>query len=214
MVIEVKKVPEGVEFKESLAEDFFNDEVHISDKLPALYEQLMNKKEGRAGNNFKLNPVRYETIIRYIQAGAYISHAANAVGISEDTIKKWIRNGVEDSDSIYGAFVDDLKRAKATAIMRNVMIVQRAAQDDWTAAKWLLSVMEPDIFGNKSTVRTEITAVDTKPDERRIIISNEELTKLAMIQAHIEEQNKVVDADYVTIEDEDETEVEYSAEEK
>jgi transposase-like protein len=204
MTMEIKKVPDDIKFTEGVAEDFYSDDVHISDKVPALYEQMVCKRGGRTlSPNFKLTPVRYETIIRYIQAGAYISHAANAVGINEETLKKWIRLGLNDSESIYGAFVDDLKRAKSAAVMRNVMIVQRAAQDDWQAAKWLLSVMEPDIYGAKSTVRTEIVA--SEPENNTVImISNEELAKLADIQNRIEEQNRVVDADFKVMDDDEE----------
>lgn len=194
-----KKIPEDVKFTESIKEDFQKDDFVLPDKVPALYEKMMSERSGRSSYRGKMTPARYEAIIKYIRNGAYIAHAANAVGIDDNTIYKWVKWGMEDPESIYGYFLEDLKRAKAAAVNRNVFIVQRAAEDDWTAAKWLLSVMEPEVFGNRSTVRTEVTGIDGAAIQATFVISDEELKKLTIIQDMVEEQNKltidVVDVD-------------------
>jgi hypothetical protein len=187
---------------ESVAEDFFKDDFKVSEKLPALYEQQSKKGLTIRG---KLTPERYEAIIKYVKSGACITHAANAVGIDDKTLYDWLKKGATDPDGIYGIFLDDFRRAKSFAVLRNVGIVQRAAVDDWAAAKWLLSVMEPDVYGNKSVVKTEISGPDGETIKTEVIISDEELKKLSMIQLMIDEQNKVVDADYKLVEDKDET---------
>jgi len=197
----ITKVPKDVELKESVEEAFRKDDFQISKEVPALYEKMMAERSGRSSYRGKLTPERYEAIIKYVRVGAHLSHAANAVGIDDNTIYRWVKWGTEDPESIYGLFVEDLKRAKGLAITRNVAIVQTAAEDDWTAAKWLLSVLDPEVFGNRSTVRTEITGKEGGPIQTNLIISNEDLKKLTIIQEAIEEQNKVIDAEYREVDD-------------
>jgi hypothetical protein len=191
-----KKLPKDIELKESIAEDFLKDDFQVSDKVPALYEKMMADRSGRSSYRGKMTPERYEAIIKYIRNGAFVSHAANAVGIDDNTIYRWIKWGQEDPESIYGLFVDDLKRATGIAILRNVAIVQKAAEDDWGASKWLLSVLDPERYGNRSIVKTEISGPDGGAITANLIISDEELKKLTVIQESIEEQNKVIDADF------------------
>lgn len=199
-----KNPPKGVSLTESVMEDFLNDDFKISDKVPALFEEHSRKGIVNRG---KLTPVRYEAIIKYVRSGACISHAANAVGVDDQTVYGWLRKGAEEPDSIYSLFLDDFRRAKSFAVIRNVGIVQRAAADDWNAAKWLLTVLEPEIYGNKSTVRTEITGANGESLKTEIIISDDELRKLTAIQEMIDQQNEVVDADYKIIEDNDDESV-------
>jgi hypothetical protein len=148
-----------------------------------------------------MTPERYEAIIKYIRNGAHLSHAANAVGIDDNTVYRWIEKGREDPESIYGYFLEDLKRATGIAILRNVSIVQRAAEDDWGAAKWLLGVLDPEIYGSKSVIKTEVSG--TAKIEVKHIISDEELKKLTSIQDSIEEQNKIIDVEYRELLDDD-----------
>ena len=195
-----KNPPKGVSLTESVMEDFLNDDFKISDKVPALYEEHCKKGLIKKG---KLTPARYEAIIKYVRSGACITHAANAVGIDNNTLNEWLRRGEEEPDSIYALFLDDFRRAKSFAVIRNIGIVQRAAVDDWNAAKWLLSVLEPEIYGNKSVVKTEITGANGEPFKTEIIISDDELKKLTTIQAMIDEQNNIIDAEYKVIDDND-----------
>lgn len=195
------KLPKDIELKENVAEAFSKDDFKVSDEVPALYEKMMAERSGRSSYRGKLTPERYEAIIKYVRVGAHLSHAANAVGIDDNTIYRWVKWGMEDPESIYGLFVEDLKRAKGIAITRNVAIVQRAAEDDWTAAKWLLSVLDPEVFGNRSTVKTEVSGPGGSPIQTNLIISDEDLKKLTVIQDAIEEQNKVIDADFKEIDD-------------
>lgn len=195
------QIPKEVVLSESVEEDFFKDDFKVSDKLPALYEKQCKISSGRG----KLTPERYEAIIRYVKSGACLNHAAYAVGIDEQTLFSWLKRGAEEPDGLYGIFLDDFNRAKSMSIIRNVGIVQRAASDDWTAAKWLLTVLEPDVYGNKSTVKTEISGPGGEELKTEIVISDEELRKLTAIQMMIDKQNEVVDVDYTIVDEDNET---------
>jgi len=200
----IKKLPQNVELTESISEAFLKDDFQVSEKVPALYEKMMTERSGRSSYRGKMTPERYEAIIKYIRNGAYLSHAANAVGIDDNTVYRWVKLGKEDPESIYGYFLEDLKRATGVAILRNVSIVQKAADDDWGAAKWLLTVLAPEVYGNKSTVRTEITGPGGAAIEANLIITDDELRKLTIIQESIETQNKIIDADFREVDPEEE----------
>jgi len=201
-----KTPPKDIVLSDSVEEDFIKDDFKISDKVPALYER--NNAIG-IGTRGKLTPERYEAIVKYVRAGACINHAANAVGIDDKTLYQWLRRGANETDTIFSLFLDDYRRAKSFAVIRNVGIVQRAADDDWTAAKWLLQVLDPDVYGNKSTIKTEISGPDGENIKTELIISDDELKKLAIIQNMIEEQNKIVDADYKIVDDCEESTEDY-----
>lgn len=177
---------------ESIAADFFKNDEELMARLPAVKERYeMEKRASPTGVPTKLTPERYEAIIKYIKAGCAPLHAAAAVGVSEITVRKWVQEGVNRPESIFGLFVEDLQRAKGLAINRNVLIVQRAAQDNWVAAKWLLSVQDPETYGNKSTVRQEITSNATTTEVKQIVISDDELKKISQLQEIIDLQNAI-----------------------
>ena len=194
------KPPKDVALTGNIEEDFFKDDFKLSGEVPALLAKMSQTGVSRRG---KLTPERYEAIIKYVRNGAHINHAANATGIDDKTLYTWLKKGAEEPESVYGYFLDDYNMAKGDAILKNVKIVQTAADDDWTAAKWLLQVLDPDRFGNKSTVKTEISGPDGEAIKYELVISDEEIRKLAMIQAIIDDQNKVVDASYTIIDDEE-----------
>lgn len=187
---------------ESIVTDFFRNDEELMARMPAVKERFeMDRRASTNGTASKLTPERYEAIIRYIKAGCHPVHASAAVGVSEIQIRKWVTEGMSRPESIYGLFVQDLQRAKSTAVNRNVMIVNRAAQDDWAAAKWLLQVLDPDVYGAKSTVRTELTSAPEK-ELKEIVITDEELKKLTMLQDMIEEQNSLEEKkDFVDFEE-------------
>jgi hypothetical protein len=102
--------------------------------------------------------------------GNYQDDAARYAGIAESTYYKWIsrgmdeRNRVEDGgkpdtkEVMYVEFVEAVEKARANASVRNVMLVQRAAQDHWQAAAWWLERSFPKKWGRKE--RHEVTGVD------------------------------------------------------
>ena len=189
------KVAKDIEMTEGLAEDFFKSDFKVSDKFPALYEKMLADKEGKPGPKTKLTPERYMAIMKYVQAGAWVGHAANAVGIKDETLSKWVKWGMDNPDSIYGVFVDDLKRATADSAMRNVFIIQRAAQNDWKAAQWLLKVQAPDIYNIDNKCRMEITGADGGDIKVAVgsIIDSKTLEALLEFEKRVEETNRVID---------------------
>jgi len=75
---------------------------------------------------------------KYIAAGNFAVVACKALGIAEKTYYYWLKKGEKDEDSIYGKFCKSIKKARAEAEIRNVALLQKAANSSWQAAAWYL----------------------------------------------------------------------------
>lgn len=89
----------------------------------------------------KYNPEIVRKIIKYIEAGNYHKTACEAVGIHIDTFHEWMKVKSEFSEAI--------KKAESKAIIRNLIIIQLAAQKNWTAAAWFLERKDYKNWGRK-----------------------------------------------------------------
>lgn len=101
-----------------------------------------------------------DAILRALRAGAYVEDAAEAVGLSKQTIYNWLSRGEEHQDSEkvpqaqrpYVDFLDAVTRAKAEAKVWHLANVRRHAAEDWRASKWWLSVVDPDRWSERHRV--------------------------------------------------------------
>ncbi|MHA1304883.1 MAG: IS630 transposase-related protein [Candidatus Heimdallarchaeaceae archaeon] len=87
-------------------------------------------------------------IVKYIKSGNYVETACDAVGIAKKTYYEWLKKG-EQGIEPYSNFSNAIKKAKAEAIMRNVLIIQTAAPKNWQAAGWWLERTCYKLFGRK-----------------------------------------------------------------
>ena len=99
-----------------------------------------------------------DNLIKYIEAGNYNKTACDAVGITEDTFYRWIKEHSEFSESI--------KRAEAKAITRNLLLIQNAAKKSWQAAAWFLERKDYERWGRKELVG----GIEDKPIKAEFII--------------------------------------------
>ena len=102
----------------------------------------------------KLTPNIKKEIVGYIEAGNYIEVACGAVGIHKDTYYEWIKKGNAGKQP-YADFADAIKKATDKAEIRNVVVIQKAAQENWQASAWYLERKHPDRWGKKETIKQE-----------------------------------------------------------
>lgn len=112
----------------------------------------------------KLTSELQEQLVKYIEAGNYIKDACNMVGICESTYYNWIERGekaleleekekkIPKSEKIYLEFLESIKKAKAKAVIRNVLIIQKAAKKSWQAAAWWLERSHYKDWGVKKLI--------------------------------------------------------------
>jgi len=109
----------------------------------------MGSKE--SGRRPKYSAALHAKLIEYLEGGAFKKHAANAVGISANTLAAWLKRG-EDGEEPYAQLALDVEKAIAKDAVRNQLIISKAAQGvhlgDWKAAAWNLERKFPKLYGS------------------------------------------------------------------
>ncbi len=113
----------------------------------------------RRGRKTKLTPELLDKLEKALAAGNYVETACNYVGISHSVFYHWLNEAKKPkAKKIYLDFLDTIERARAVAEIRNVQIVQAAAQGDgnkdpdWRAATWFLERAYPRKWGRHERV--------------------------------------------------------------
>lgn len=144
----------------------------------------------------------HDRIVGTLRLGNYVEHAASYAGISRGTLYNWLKKGdearakrengaeLDEVEGRYARFSEDVDNARATAVVRNVSIIQQAAQTNWQAAGWWLERTAPQHFGRQ--MRTEVSGPNQGPVQ--VAVSRDEL---------IEEINRLLDV--VATDDEDDS---------
>jgi transposase len=100
-----------------------------------------------------LSPELSDLICQSIIFGTPLMHALEDAGVSKQTYYNWLKRGEAalEGDDIYVDFLDAVKKAKSTFVVRAVKRLQKAARNprNWTAMAWLLERRHPEDFGKK-----------------------------------------------------------------
>ena len=99
-------------------------------------------------------PTKYTTelgeqIVNLVRAGNYVETAANASGVSKNTIYDWMRKGAR-GDKRYTTFSDAINKAMAQSEMWDLaQIAKASAGGSWQASAWRLERKHPERYGRK-----------------------------------------------------------------
>lgn len=115
-----------------------------------------------------IDPAALEALTTALRNGTDIETACHYAGLSANQVLRQLEQGKVETERIAAghaadptasdalALWDELKKARADAIVRNVTYVQRAAADGaWQAAAWWLERTVPDQYGKKTAARTK-----------------------------------------------------------
>jgi hypothetical protein len=89
----------------------------------------------------KLTPEVQDRIVAALRAGNYQETAAAYAGISAKTFYEWLNRGEseEPKEEAFRNFREAVEKAKADADVRDVLLIDQAAQSgSWQAAAWKL----------------------------------------------------------------------------
>ena len=88
-----------------------------------------------------------DELLKYIEAGNYVTTACECVGLSRETFYEWLKDETKSdiSDTI-------IQKAKSKAIARNVAVIQVAEKKNWTASAWFLERKKSEDWGRKDKV--------------------------------------------------------------
>ena len=91
-------------------------------------------------------------------------HACARAGISQDTFGRWRKQSAD--------FAEEVKKAEAEAIARNVTVIQKAAGTSWQAAAWWLERRHPNDFAR--TERLQHGGPEGKEITLRVVYDRED----------------------------------------
>lgn len=121
--------------------------------------------KSKAGRKPKIQimPEIMDEICKNIEAGLP-KRLAVAGLIDESTLYDYINRGDEDiakgKTTIYSEFAKRVKESEKRFCLGKLQKIERASEETWTAAAWLLERRFPDEFGRN---RLEITGKDGEP---------------------------------------------------
>lgn len=128
----------------------------------------------RTGRPTLLTDELEQRIVNVVKSGAYLDDAAAYAGIARSTLFQWLATGKQadtkhangheltDHEQRCRAFMDAVETARAEAGLRNLALIQTAAQEGaWQAAAWYLERTNPKKWGRHDTV--ELTGADGGP---------------------------------------------------
>ena len=104
----------------------------------------------------KLTPEIEKVITKNLKKGATFETAAQAVGISRQTLHNWIREG-ENGNPDFLHFLQSIKETRAEVELDLIEVVYDASKKEPDHAKWLLSHMNQEAWGTKSEQKIEHT---------------------------------------------------------
>jgi hypothetical protein len=108
----------------------------------------MEGRMSRRGRPSKFTePVR-AAILESVRNGAPRGVAAAAAGIAGFTLRRWLAEGKRQKRGAFRAFLCDLKKAEAEAVIERVKVITAAGdRGSWQAAAWWLERRHPQEWG-------------------------------------------------------------------
>ena len=114
------------------------------------------------GRKPKLNKELIDKLGNALAAGNYIETACDYAGISRSIFYQWLTEAEKPgAKQIYLDLMDTVRTSRAEAEMRNVLKIQKAADDSWQAAAWWLERSQPKKWSKQTNV--ELSGVGGSP---------------------------------------------------
>ena len=112
-----------------LGERFFvnGSENGIDRAMTRKAQKVKSKGRHPGGRPTKFTPEAQQTILGAIRANAYIETASALAGIDKDTFYAWLKKGARESTGRFREFSDAIKKALAVGQMRDLAVVDKAA---------------------------------------------------------------------------------------
>lgn len=114
----------------------------------------LDPNKQQTGRESKLiDPKMRQRLMDALVAGNTIRNACTMAGIGETTYYRWLEEADHAPEGHeLREFREEVKRAHAEAIHRNLMIIQKAAAHHWQAAAWFLERRAPEDWGRRDRV--------------------------------------------------------------
>lgn len=100
----------------------------------------------------KLSQELHARIVDAVRAGNYIETAAAYAGVNKSTLYAWLKKGARSASGPFWEFSNAIEKALASAEVRDVALIGKAADTQWQAAAWRLERKHPQRWGRQERV--------------------------------------------------------------
>ncbi len=101
----------------------------------------------------KLTKELIEEAYKLVSEGNYDKDVYPILGVSKAAWYRWLQEGEVAKSGLKRDFVDAIKKAEKEAIIKNVAVIQKAAEEgNWQAAAWWLERKYFQDWGRKEKV--------------------------------------------------------------
>lgn len=140
-------------------------------------------------------------LIDAVLAGNTYENAAQLCGITSRTFYRWMAEGrtATNPKSYQYQFFQGIQKAEASAIHRNVIVIQQAARNTWQAAAWYLERRRPAVWGRfyrgdgLPLAKGDPSEVAGKIDVRKLTPEQRDQLKALLTAARVPETSKPED---------------------
>jgi hypothetical protein len=121
-----------------------------------------------AGRPNELTPDVIAEVARILPTCLYLETVSDYLGIARLTFRRWLKRGARelrrlrrgspprDEEAIYAQFCTAVKRAMAEGEMRDLEIIEKAAQQFWQAAAWRRERRHPKKWALRDRMAQEV----------------------------------------------------------
>ena len=129
----------------------------------------MNLITSKTGRKDKRNDDQFvANLCTALKSGNTKKNACLLAGCSESQLYKWLKDpNCEIEGTRAFQFAESIKKSIAEAQNRNIVLIQKAAQNNWTAAAWYLERSDPSNWGRRD--KHEVSGPDGGPIETMAI---------------------------------------------
>lgn len=110
----------------------------------------------KIGRKTKLTKSLIKEAEQLIKMGNYVTTVCDYLGIHQSTWYNWLQEGAAAKSGMKREFFETIKKAESHAEIRNVGLIQKAAESDWKAAMTYLERKFPDRWGRKDRITAEM----------------------------------------------------------
>jgi hypothetical protein len=108
-------------------------------------------------------------LVKYLRQGNTRKRVCEMLGLGYATLMSWLKLGRESSapeHAVYRELLDNIIKAEAWSIARDVNLIKRAARKSWFAAAWMLERKLPEEFGRDSYKMKELERLVRELEKR------------------------------------------------
>lgn len=141
----------------------------------------------------KCDATTIDALCALIVDGNTLQDACAMINLTKNACTAWRNKGKRNPGTMYGEFDQRIVQAEALAIQNKVNIIKEAAKTKWAAAAWWLERRYPEVWGQKSVIKQEITGRDGGPIQTSAeskVYNMDELKEIIVLEQQMDERKK------------------------